>query len=358
MSNKNIPNKKVHKRKSKTGLPPGTHIYTGKNLLDKPEIQVFSYGIEFCNMLTPDVDELLKMDFDHKTWINIEGLHDVELIRSVCDKFGIHHLYQEDILNVYQRPKVEEEDHYLFTTFKSLGWNDQQNEIELEQISMVLSGNTVITFQEKLGDHYDALRERLQTEKSIIREKTIDYLFYRILDITVDVYFDILEKMGDYLEIIENEVINQPANGILLEIQNNKKDIMQLRKNIYPMRDVMNKLANVEHPLINEKTKKYFKDVLDHTVQILENVETYRDINVSLKDVYLNALSHDMNKVMKILTIISTFFIPLTFIVGVYGMNFRYMPELEWVNGYYIIWGIMIAIVILLSIWFKRKGWF
>jgi magnesium transporter len=358
MSKKPKKHSDTHKRQSKTGLPPGTHIYTGKNLIDKPQIQVFIYGLEFCNIITPEIEELLLMEFEQKTWINIEGLHDVELIKSVCDKFGIHHLYQEDILNVFQRPKVEEEEQYLFTTFKSLEWNDQHNEIELEQISMVLAGDVVITFQEKMGDHYNALRDRLKTENSIIRERSIDYLFYRILDITVDVYFDILEKMGDYLETIENEVINQPVNGVLLDIQNNKKDIMQLRKNIYPMRDLMNKLVNSDHVLINDKTRKYLKDVLDHTVQILENVETYRDINVSLKDVYLNALSHDMNKVMKILTIISTFFIPLTFIVGVYGMNFKYMPELEWLNGYYIVWGIMIGIVIILSLWFKRKGWF
>lgn len=355
---KKVAHTKPHKRKSKTGLPPGTSIYTGKNTNTQTKIEVFSYGVEDCELVYPSVEDLLNMDFSLKTWINIEGLGDVELVQKICERFGVHHLYQEDILNVFQRPKVEEEEQYIFTTFKSLGWNDENNELETEQISMVLAGNVVLTFQEKPGDHYKVLRDRLLTANSVIRERSADYLFYRILDITVDVYFDILEKMGDYLETIENEVLEQPINGVLIEIQNNKKDIMQLRKNIYPMRDMMNKIVISEHPLIQERTRKYLKDVLDHTVQILENIETYRDINVSLKDVYLNALSHDMNRVMKILTIISTFFIPLTFIVGVYGMNFKYMPELEWANGYYLIWAIMIFIVVVLSFWFKRKGWF
>ena len=270
----------------------------------------------------------------------------------------MHYLYQEDILNVFQRPKVEEEENYIFVTLKALEWDEQTKEVEEEQMSVILTSNAVITFQEKEGDGFQIIRERLETANTTVRERPIDYLFYRILDVSVDIYFDILEKMGDYLEEIENEVLGQPDNVVLLKIQNNKKDIMQVRKNIYPMRDVLNKLISSDHPFIHEKTKKYFRDVLDHTIQILETVETYRDTNFSLKDIYLNAMSHEMNRIMKILTIISTFFIPLTFIVGVYGMNFKYMPELNWINGYYLIWGIMLTIVVLLTYWFKRKGWF
>ena len=169
---------------------------------------------------------------------------------------------------------------------------------------------------------------------------------------------DLLEKLGDYLEKTEDEVLNSPGEEQLMKIQNSKKDIMVIRKYIYPMRDLMAKLVTSEHFLIDSKTKKYFKDVQDHTIQIMENTETYRDINYSLKDIYLNSMSQEMNRIMKILTIISTFFIPLTFIVGVYGMNFRHMPELEWVHGYYLVWIIMLIIVIGLSIWFKRKHWF
>ena len=358
MNDKQIYHKKQKRRLSKTGLPPGTHIYTGKNVSNTPVIEVYNYASDMCIISQPTIEQILNLDTKANLWINIYGLNDVNLIRTICDKFGVHYLYQEDILNVFQRPKVEEEEKYMFVTFKSLDWNEKNHEIDEEQMSIIISDNIVITFQEKDGDAFDIIRERLNSENSIIRNKSVDYLFYRLLDITVDIYFDILEQMGDYIELIENEVLSKPDNDVLLKIQNNKKDIMQIRKNIYPMRDLLNRLISSDHRLIEDKTKKYFKDVLDHTIQILETVETYRDINFSLKDIYLNAMSHEMNKIMKILTIISTFFIPLTFIVGVYGMNFKYMPELSWPEGYYIIWGLMISIVIGLTIWFKRKGWF
>jgi magnesium transporter len=358
MSSRRIIQKKQKKRISKTGLPPGTNLYTGSINSEISEIDVYSYSAEHCDFYRPDAETLVNMELSAKLWINVNGISSPETIKLICDKFKVHYLYQEDIMNVFQRPKIEEEDSYIFVTFKSLEWNDKLKEIDEEQISAIISKNVLITFQEKPGDGYDILRDRLKVEHSVIREKNTDYFFYRLIDITVDTYFDILEKMGDYLEDIENEVLNQPDNEVLLQIQNNKKEIMQLRKNVYPMRDMLNKLILSEHDLIEDKTKKYFKDVLDHTIQIMDTVETYRDINVSLKDVYLNAMSHEMNRIMKILTIISTFFIPLTFIVGVYGMNFKYMPELEWQIGYYLVWLIMLIIVIGLTIWFKRKGWF
>lgn len=358
MCAKKIKSKKWQKRPSKSGLPPGSHVYTGQNTATIPEMEVFSYNTDFCHRNTGNTQNIIPATQEGKLWVNVNGLSDVDLIKIICEKFGVHILYQEDILNVYQRPKLEEEDAYLFATFKSLSWNEDASQIEEEQISMVLFKDIVLTFQEKPGDNLNQLREKLQTEGSVIREKGSDYLFYRILDITVDEYFDLLEKLGDYLEKTEDEVLNSPGEEQLMKIQNSKKDIMVIRKYIYPMRDLMAKLVTSEHFLIDSKTKKYFKDVQDHTIQIMENTETYRDINYSLKDIYLNSMSQEMNRIMKILTIISTFFIPLTFIVGVYGMNFRHMPELEWVHGYYLVWIIMLIIVIGLSIWFKRKHWF
>ena len=349
---------KHKKRLSKTGLPPGTHVYTGKNVDEVSQIELFSYNKTRCiqKKLSHTVPYTFEPELNH--WINIYGVHDVAVIKTYCDLIGVHHLFQEDIMNVFQRPKVEEEDDYIFTALKAFDWKSQANELEDEQISIILSRNMVITFQEKPGDHFDMVRERLMTEGSVVRERNIDYLFYRLLDITVDVYFDLLEKMGDYLESTEELILNHPENGILNRIQSNKKDIMQMRKMIYPMRDMVARLISSDHPLIEYKTKKYLRDVQDHTILIMETLETYRDVNYGLKDLYLNAMSHEMNRIMKILTIISTFFIPLTFIVGVYGMNFKHMPELNWTFGYYLIWGLMIIIVALLSIWFKRKGWF
>ena len=186
----------------------------------------------------------------------------------------------------------------------------------------------------------------------------MDYLLYRFFDITIDNYFDVLENLGNTLEIIEDEIMQHSRPYHLERIQDTKKDIMQIRKNIFPVREILSKVISSENHCIDEKNKKYFKDILDHVIQLIDTTETYREINLSLKDVYLNTLSHEMNRVMKVLTVISTFFIPLTFLVGVYGMNFRNMPELEWYNGYYYLWGLMIVIVIGLFIWFKRKGWY
>jgi magnesium transporter len=349
---------KNKKRLSKTGLPPGTHIYTGKNVDELAQIELFSFDKNKCRRKKLNHTEPHNFEPELNHWINIFGVHDPVVIKTYCDLLNVHHLYQEDIMNVFQRPKVEEEDDYIFVALKAFDWKAQANELEDEQISIILSKNFVITFQEKPGDHFDMLRERLLTDGSIIRERNIDYLFYRILDISVDVYFDLIEKMGDFLETTEEMILAQPENGILTRIQSNKKDIIQMRKMIYPMRDLVARLISSDHPLIELKTKKYLRDVQDHTIQIMETLETYRDVNYGLKDLYLNAMSHEMNRIMKILTIISTFFIPLTFIVGVYGMNFKHMPELHWPYGYYMVWSIMIALVVFLSVWFKRKGWF
>ncbi len=354
--------KKKHKKQyhsGKKGLPPGTHIYTGKNKIEIPVIDIISYDETSCETSHPNLSQTIeRKPTAKKEWININGISDESYVRLICDKYGIHTLFQEDILNVFQRPKVEEDSKYLFMTFKSLNWNEENRCLDEEQLSFILLDKTVLSFQEIPGDQFDQIRTRLNTDGSIIRTKEVDYLFYRLLDVTVDNYFEILEKLGDYLEEIEDGIMHHPTAQDLEKIQENKKDIMQLRKHIYPLRDVLNRIISTENDLIDEKTKKYFKDVLDHTIQVLETVETYREINLSLKDVYLNSLSHEMNRVMKVLTIISTVFIPLTFIVGVYGMNFDNMPELRWQYGYFYIWGFMIVVTLLLIVWFRNKRWF
>jgi len=350
--------KKNKKRLSKTGLPPGTQIYTGDKLALGAEIEIFSYNQDTCTrkkIVKGDVPEFLP-NLNH--WINIIGISDIETVRQYCERLEVHNLYQEDIVNVFQRPKVEEEDTYIFAILKALEWKNETREIEEEQISIILKGNILITFQERIGDNYNQIRDRLVNNHSIIREKNVDYLFYRLIDITVDVYFDILEKLGEYLEEMEEIVLGHPDNQLLVMIQNNKKDIMLLRKLIYPLRDMAAKLIVSDHVDIEERTKKYFKDVHDHTIQILETIEAYRDINYSLKDLYLNAMSHEMNRIMKILTIMSTFFIPLTFIVGVYGMNFKFMPELDSPYGYIAVWTLMLGIAGFLIYWFRKKKWF
>ncbi len=339
-------------------MPPGAHIYTGKHFTRTPDIEVYSFSPEKCEVSQPSFSELQQQTSGQIRWININGINHTEAVAAICKLFEVDYLYQEDILNIFQRPKAELEDNYIFLTFKSLEWDPVQRHVAEEQISLILSKNATISFQEKPGDHFDFLREKLKSDISVIRTKTSDYLFYRLLDITVDSYFELLEKIGETLEVLEINVLEKPSPSVLHEIQMNKKDLMTIRRNIYPMRDLLNKVINGEHPLISDATLKYFRDVQDHTIQIIETLETFREMNLSLKDAYLNAMSHEMNKIMKVLTIISTLFIPLTFIAGVYGMNFKYMPELEWTHGYTLTWGIMLTVVISLIVWFRKKGWF
>lgn len=352
-------NRKPKRSKSKTGLPPGTPVYTGHKTKEDIKIDVFSYNTEKYNRYSPNIEEILAAkETGDKIWIQIMGLHDVTAIKQICDKYSVHYLYQEDILNVDQRPKVEEEDNYLYVCFKSINWDQTEKCLEEEQVSLILTQNTLISFRESYEDNYDTIRERIMSPASIIREKNIDYLFYRILDITVDAYYDIMEMLGAYIEDLEEEIMESPSQSTLVKIQSNKKDLMYLRKNLFPLRDVVNKLTFYKNPLIDSKSRKYFRDIMDHLTQNLDNVDTFIDMNMSLKDIYLNTQSNEMNKIMKILTIISTIFIPLTFIVGVYGMNFEDMPELKMKYGYYVTWLIMISIVIGLTYWFKRKKWF
>ncbi len=352
--------KRVNFHPSKKGLSSETPIYTGIHSDVATTIEVLTYDEHSCSIKTISLDEFKEwkpLD-TYQYWVNVTGINNAENIKTICEKYNIHILYQEDILNIYQRPKIDEEFDYIFCAFKELRWLDASYTIEEEQYSLVLMKNTVLTFQEAGGDAFDQVREKLKTNNSYYRGKGVDYLFYRFLDITIDNYFDILEKLGQRLESIEDDITLRVRNEHQTDIQDSKKDIMQIRKNIVPVREIINKLLTMENPFITDKTKKYFKDVHDHILQAIETTDNYREINVSLKDLYISAQSHEMNKVIKVLTIISTFFIPLTFLVGVYGMNFKYMPELEMPYGYYAVWVVMFLIVIFLSIWFKRKGWF
>jgi magnesium transporter len=305
-----------HQRVSKKGLPPGTHVYTGKHFTEKPEIEVYSYTTDACKVSHPQHAAEIPSAENQIVWINVNGINHVDTVQAICGLFDVHYLYQEDILNIFQRPKAEIEDKYIFMTFKSLEWDVARKHVAEEQISLILSENATISFQEKPGDHFDYIRNKLSSDMSVIRSKKADYLFYRLLDITVDSYFDLLENIGNNLEELENSVLQKPTTALLNEIQRNKKDLLAIRRNIYPLRDLLNKIINAEHRLIGEQTVKYFRDVQDHTVQIIEMVESYREMNFSLKDAYLNALSIEMNKVMKVLTIISTLFIPGTGMVS------------------------------------------
>ena len=271
--------------------------------------------------------------------------------------YDLHPLVLEDILNTDQRPKVEDYERYLFLTLKMITYEEKEKIVHVEQVSVILGSSFVISLQESEGDVFDSVRERLRKGKGRIRKSGPDYLAYALMDAVVDNYFLVLEKIGEDIEELEEEVIRKPGPETVESIQNLKRELLYLRKSVWPLREAILSLEKGESPLIEDKTAIYLRDVYDHSIQIIDTVETFRDMVAGMLDIYLSGVSNKMNEIMKVLTIIATLFIPLTFIVGVYGMNFKYMPELEWHDAYFFVWAVMIAIAVLMLFYFRKKKW-
>ncbi len=343
----------------KAGLPPGTLMRIGETRCEKTTISVIDYDSEKYEELTVDnVEEIFPYkDTPEVTWINISGIDNIEVIEKVGSYFGLHPLILEDILNTNQRPKIEDFGDFLYIVLKMLYFDDEENEITAEQVSLILGQNYVISFQEAEKDVFDPLRERIRKSKGRIRTMGPDYLAYSIMDAIVDNYFLMLEKLGEYIEDTEKELIGEPDREILEEINYLRGEMIFLRKSVWPLREVISKLERGESSLIDEKTIIFLRDLYDHTIQIIDTVETYKEMLSGMVELYLSSVSNRMNEVMKILTIIATIFIPLTFIVGVYGMNFEYMPELQWKWGYPIVWITMTAILLSMVLYFRKKKW-
>jgi magnesium transporter len=291
------------------------------------------------------------------TWINIDGLHEVGIIEKIGKHFSIHPLILEDILHTGQRPKMEDFEDYIFLVVKMFYYDEKDDEIKMEQVSLLLGSNFVISFQEREGDIFDPIRERIRNHKGRIRMMKADYLGYALLDTIVDNYFIILEKIGEDIENIEEELVTRPTPETLQTIHNLKRELIVLRKSIWPLREVVNSLERGESPLINEATGVYLRDVYDHTIQVIDTIETFRDMVSGMLDIYLSSISNKMNEVMKVLTIIATIFIPLTFVAGIYGMNFEFMPELKWHWGYFAALLVMVAVAVIMVFYFRRKRW-
>lgn len=292
------------------------------------------------------------------TWINVDGLNDIGIIECIGKQFNIHPLVLEDIVNTQQRPKLEVFDDYIYIVLKMLEYDYATGKVKTEQMSFILGKHYVISFQEMIGDTFDTVRSRLRNPDSRIRKFGVDYLLYSLMDRIVDDYFIVMERLGEQLEEFEEVAYNKPGPGIAEQLNRLRRDTIYVRKSVWPLREMVNHLSNGDIRQINRKTIIYLRDLYDHTVQVLDAVETYRDILSGIMDVYLSNLSVKMNEVMKVLTIISTIFIPLNFIAGVYGMNFSYMPELANPFGYFIIMGFMTVVAIAMLIWFKLKKWF
>jgi len=352
-------NKIMNRMSKKVAQPPGTLIHTGDQIIGSVSINVIHYHNNIFE--EKDVTAIDQLSWKRETkgvyWINVCGIHDISIIENLGNKFNIHPLVQEDILNTHHRPKFEVYEDFFFVVLKMLQYDEEIREIKSEQVSLILGSNFVITFQERKGDVFDPVRERLRNAKSRIRKSGVDYLLYSLIDSVVDNYFLVLESIGESLEALEDRLLEEPNPDVLHGLHGLKREMIFLRKSVWPLREIINGLQKSESPLIKKATTLYLRDIYDHTVQVIETVETYRDLVSGLQDLYLSGVSNKMNEVMKVLTIIATIFIPLTFIAGIYGMNFEFMPELKWKFGYFFVWGIMIVIGIGMYIYFRRKKW-
>ena len=343
----------------KTGMSPGTLVYIGEEKDVDVKIQIIDYTQhDVMESEVSDIKACLPfLQKESVTWFNITGIHDTKMVANLGSQFGLHSLILEDVVNSQQRPKIDDYGDYLFVVLKMLYAEKKTHTIVHEQISLVVAPSYVISFQTFSDDVFDPVRNRIKQGRGRIRAKGSDYLAYALIDTIVDNYFKVLEELGDKIETLDDHVISNPQTEMLHEIQQLKREVLYIRKSTWPLREITSMLLKGESPVIQDDTHIYLKDVHDHTVQVLETVEIYRDMLSSILDIYLSSLSNRMNEVMKVLTIMATIFIPLTFIAGIYGMNFKRMPELEWSWSYPVLLAIMVIIFIAMLVWLKNKKW-
>ncbi len=349
----------IDKGSRKVGLPPGTLMHVGETSTAKVQITVLDYDAEeFAEQKSYSPEKCLPFrDTDSVTWINVDGIHNLGTLRKIGEHFGLHPLTLEDIASTDQRPKLEDFDHYLYLVVKMPYFDEEDDEVKVEQLSIILTNTCVISFQEREGDVFNPIRDWLRTNRGRIRKMGPDYLAYSLLDAIVDSYFEILERFGEKLEPLEEELIADPKPDTLKALYELRSDLIVLRKSAWPLRDVLNRLCRGATELIKESTLIYMRDVYDHTVRVIDSIETSRDTLSAMLDVYLSSVSNRMNEVIKVLTIIATVFIPLTFITGVYGMNFKRMPETESAWGYPVVCGVMLVIAVAMLIYFRKRRW-
>ncbi len=356
-----IPSKKKQQIKSKIGKPPGTLIHVGEKELEKAVITYTEYDENVFTVKEVQTIEELQKIYDSEEdgkvrWIDFNGYGDVEFLGKFGEVFKIHSLILEDVVNSNQQPKVEYYDEDVFLVIKKITW-EERKEIEYDQISVLLTSKFLITFRDDKTEDFAAIRQRIEAGVKIFRKSKADYLLYVLTDYTVDQYFLVVEELSERIEAEQESLLDDPQKEDLQKIQILKKEAYLIKHAIRPVRESLSSLTRQESDLIDERNIIYFRDALDHVIQVHESLETQRESISTLIDIYLSSVSNRMNEVMKVLTIIATIFIPLTFIAGVYGMNFTNMPELQWRYGYFLIWGIMIVIAVLLIFYFKRKKW-
>ncbi len=350
----------VSKRSDKSGLPPGTLVHVGAPKAEEPTITAMVY--DASRLLEEELETIGEVfplsDAPTVTWINVDGIHQVEIVEELGQRLGLHPLVLEDILNPEQRPKMEDLGDYLYMVVKMLDWDDARGEMTTEQMSVLVGENYVVSLQEHPGgDVLDPIRLRIREAKGSIREKGPDYLGYSILDGVVDRYFGVLEALGEKVEDLEEELVAHPTPDTLQALHDLRRQMIFMRKAVWPLREVVGGLERGGSRLVKDSTHVYLRDVYDHTVQVMDAVETLRDMLSGMLDIYLSSISNRMNEVMKVLTVFASIFIPLTFIAGVYGMNFAHMPELSWWWAYPSLWVVMVAIAVTMLVYFRRKRW-
>jgi len=364
--------------KKHVGLPPGAVVFTGRDRTGPIHIDVMNYAEEH---LTEESDVSLETAFAHRdrpgpSWINVSGVHDASVVQKFGEYFGLHPLVQEDIAHIGQRPKLEAYDDYVFIVLKMLTLpnglptktaNTQRPEdgtdagvearLQAEQISLVVGDEWLISFQEEAGDMFGPIRDRLRGGRGRIRKRGADYLAYALVDVIIDHYFVVLEHLGNRIEALEDEVLEEATPETQEKINLVRRNLVSMRRMTWPVREILSQMDRVDSRIWDEETRPFVRDAYDHTVQVLDLVESLRDVVGGLTDLYMTSLSNRMNEIMKVLTIIGTIFIPLTFVAGIYGMNFEYMPELGVWWMYPAVWGVMITTAIVLLIFFRRKDW-
>jgi magnesium transporter len=349
--------KLVQKRSRKTGLPPGTLVHIGERKTDKVTVTVFHYSVAGCEEMEPGQVELLSPPADKSIiWVNVGGVHNVDLVGTLGKQFFLHPLLLEDVTNTDQRPKLDDYDSYLFLVLKMLSLTERK-ELAVEQVSLVLGEGYVISFQENGTDVFHPVRERLRGGKGRLRQSGADYLLYALVDAIVDQYFAVLEAAGEKIEALQHSVVDDPKPETLNHIHALKRQLLFLRRAVWPLRDVMNNLSRSDCRLLQQPTKVFFRDVYDHVVQIVDTIETLREMVSASLDIYLSSVSYRLNAVMRVLTVITTISMPLSFIASIYGMNFEYMPELRSRWGYPVVLIVMTVVGVGMLALFRKKRW-
>jgi magnesium transporter len=351
--------KLFHRVKKKVAAAPGSLEFVGPIRQEDIRIELLDYTPDVVNERDAEtIEEAFEYrDTDHVSWINIDGLHDTELLKKLGDHFGLHPLVMEDVINVHQRPKVEEYEGYMFVVVRMLYIEDDNHALRSEQMSFVLGPRWLLSFQEVHGDVFENVRERIRAGRGRGRKMGVDYLLYALIDALVDHYFVVLEKLSEHLEQLEDDLHVDPTPRVLQRIHAMKREMIYLRKSVWPMREVLAALQRTESVLIRDEINVFLRDVYDHTIQAIDAIESFRDMLSSLQDLYLSSISNKMNDVMKVLTIIATIFVPLTFVAGIYGMNFDVLPELHWKWSYLVFWMVILAMGGGMLTFFRKRRW-